>query len=48
MFFTQPPHASTIPPWSALRTISRTRAASQESFGQMYQYPIRDTGYNGK
>ena len=23
-------------------------AAPQESFGQMYQYPIRDTGYNGK
>jgi hypothetical protein len=22
--------------------------APQESFGQMYQYPIRDTGYNGK
>ena len=22
--------------------------ASQESFGQMYQYPIRDIGYKGK
>ena len=29
-------------------TTSASLSALQESFGQMYQYPIRDIGYKGK